>query len=128
MNVAEYRALLTKGKLRAKGRHKPGEMNKAEAAYAAVLYQRRLSGEVIDYWFEAMTFKLALDTRYTPDFIVLLANMEIECHEVKVKAIFQDDAKVKIKVAASMFPFRFLLAFQQTKKDGGGFEIKEVSG
>lgn len=109
------------------GRLKSGEMNKTEAAYAAtVLEPRKQAGEILWYGFESMTFKLADDTRYTPDFPVLLANGEMEMHETKVKAIFQDDAKVKIKVAAKMFPFRFILAFQRPKKDGGGFEMKVV--
>jgi hypothetical protein len=113
-------------RFQAVGRLKQGEMNKAEEAYSWVLERRKNAGEVAWYKFEAITLKLADNTRYTVDFFVMLINGELEAHEVKVKAIFQDDAKVKIKVAAAMFPFRFILAFAQTKKDGGGFVLEEV--
>lgn len=114
-------------KPQARGRlplHKSGEMNKTEAAYAAdVLERRKQTGEVIDYWFERFTFKLANDCRYTPDFVVMLASGELECHETK--GYWQDDAKVKIRVAASLFPFRFVAIQKQSKKDGGGWTYQE---
>lgn len=108
------------------GRLKPGERNKTEAAYEQHLEARKQAGEVLWYKFEGITFKLAKDTRYTPDFAVLLANGEMELHEIKgAKAIFQSDAKVKIHVAAEMFPFRFIAIFPIPKKSGGGWEIME---
>ena len=114
-------------KPQARGRlplHKNGEMNKTEAAYAAdVLERRKQTGEVVDYWFERFTFKLADDCRYTPDFVVMLASGELECHETK--GYWQDDAKVKIRVAASLFPFRFVAIQKQSKKDGGGWTYQE---
>ena len=105
-------------------RRQPGTMNRTEAAYALALELRKHTGEVAWYAFEAMTFKLAKDTRYTPDFVVMLADGSIELHEVK--GFFEDDAKVKVKVAASMFPFVFRLVRAKAKRDGGGFEIVEV--
>jgi len=113
-------------KFLALGRMKSGERNKTEAAYEAHLEQLKREGVIQWYAFEGMTFKLAKDTRYTPDFIVLLANGEMECHEVKgAKILFQSDAKVKIKIAAEMFPFRFIAIYAKAKKDGGGWEIQE---
>ncbi len=38
----------------------------------------------------------------------------------------EDDAAVKIKVAAEAFPFRFVLVKARAKRDGGGFEAQEV--
>ena len=91
----------------AKGRiREPGKMNKTEARYAEHLERLKLAGEILWYQYEAVTLKLADDTRYTPDFMVLLANGEIEAHEVK--GFWRDDARVKIKVAARLFPFRFV--------------------
>lgn len=109
-------------RMQALGRLKQGEMNKTEAAYAGVLEKRKRAGEIQWYAFEIVTIKLADDTRYTPDFCVLLANGELEFHEVK--GYWQDDSKVKIKVAAAMFPARFWAVFKQTKKDGGGFRME----
>ena len=94
-------------------------MNGTESWYARTLDLKILSGEIIAYWFEAITLKLAKDTRYTPDFVVMVKSLEIEMHEVK--GFWQDDAKVKIKVAAEKFPFRFI-AIKKTKN---GPEITE---
>ncbi len=89
-------------------RRAPGKMNKTEERYAAHLEAMRFRGEIAWWAFEAVTFKLAHDTRYTPDFMVLTASGELQAHEVKgSEAIFTDDAKVKIKVAAELFPVAF---------------------
>ena len=43
----------------------------------------------------------------------------IECHEVK--GFWHDDARAKIKIAADLYPFRFLAVMAQSKKAGGGW-------
>ena len=100
---------------------KPSPMNKTETRYATVLEARKRMGEVAEYWFEGLTLKLADDTRYTPDFFVLLANGICELHEVK--GFMRGDALVKLKVAARLFPFRIVLV----RKDRMGFTIEEVT-
>lgn len=107
-------SILNRNKSKARGIRKPGVMNKTEEAYAAHLEKRKLAGEISDYKYEAYTLKLAKDTRYTPDFMVLLPDGTMEFHEVK--GYWQDDAKVKIKVAARLFPHVFL-AVRKVKKD-----------
>lgn len=103
-----------------RARHTPGVMNGYERDYAdTVLEPLRLAGEVAFYWFEQLTFKLADDLRYTPDFIVQRPDGILECHEVK--GHWRDDARVKIKIAAQMFPFRFVAVSKRTKKEGGGW-------
>lgn len=102
-------------------RRAPGEMNGTERKYAARLETERLAGVIEWYAFEAVTFKLAPDTRYTPDFLVMLADMTIELHEVKGsyrekatgdrKPFIEEDAKLKIKVAAHLLPFRFSIVY-----------------
>lgn len=116
------KAKLPTAKGRAVRRH-PGEMNKTETAYATHLDQRIAAGEIAAYWFERLTLKLAADTRYTPDFMVQLHCGTIEIHEVK--GFWEDDALVKIKVAASLFPFRFIAVSAIAKKAGGGWSIRE---
>ena len=109
-----------------KGRLKAGERNKTEARYEAWLEVQKRDGNIIRYDFEAVTFKLADNTRYTPDFMVMKPDGEIEFHEVKgAWSIFQDDAKVKIKVASAMFPFRFIAVAPIAAKNGGGWDVKE---
>lgn len=105
-------------RLLALGRMKAGKMNKTEAEYGAYLELRRRAGEISWYRFEAMKFRLADLTFYSPDYSVMLANGELEQHEVK--GFWTDDARVKIKVAADQFPFRFVAA----KKCRGGWEFE----
>lgn len=107
------------------GRLKVGAMNKTEAAYAVTLEQRKHAGEVIWYKFEGVKLRLADNTFYSPDFAVMLADGQIEMHEVK--GFWQDDAKVKIKVAADLYPFRFIAVKVKTKKSGGGWEVEDFS-
>lgn len=106
-------------------RKEPGTMNSGEKAYAAHLFVLQSAREIEWYGFEKVTFKLADDTRYTPDFMVMLADGTIEFHEVKggkkkkINGVdtgertfwCEEDAKLKIKIAAEMFPFRFSIVF-----------------
>ena len=82
-------------------------MNKLETAYAQTLELMRRSGQIQWFGYESITFRLAPRTRYTPDFLVVTDLGLQECHEVK--GFWRDDARVKFKVAAEMYPmFRFL--------------------
>lgn len=105
------------------GRLKTGQMNATEAEYDVFLDARKHHGEVKWYRFEGMKFRLADNTFYTPDFAVMLTDGTLECHEVK--GHWQDDARVKIKVAASLYPIRFIAVRKRPKKDGGGFSTEE---
>ena len=94
--------------VRARGRVRPtpGAMNKTEEAYASYLEARRLGGEIHAWRFEPMRLRLASRTFYEPDFLVIERGGEVEFHEVK--GHWEDDARVKIKVAATQYPwFRF---------------------
>lgn len=107
----------------AKGRVRiPGTMNKTEARYASHLELLKSAGQVLWYEFEGITLKLAADTRYTPDFMVLLANGDLQAHEIK--GFWREDARVKIKVAAAKFPLQFIAITELPKKSGGGFEVE----
>lgn len=88
------------------GRLGVGKKNKTEQAYDELLSARLQSGEILWYRFEAVKLRLADNTFYTPDFLVITATGTQECHEVKGR--WTDDARVKIKVAASQYPFRFI--------------------
>lgn len=104
---------------RAIPRHVPPGMNQTEALYAEELATRKLVGDIIDFGFQRVTLKLAHDTRYTPDFDVQMPDGTIEMHEVK--GFWRDDAKVKIKVAARMFAYRFIAV----RKEKGYF-VRDV--
>jgi hypothetical protein len=112
-----------KRKLQALGRLKSGALNKTEAAYAETLKLRMVAGDVAWFRFEGLKLRLADNTFYTPDFAVMLSSGQIECHEVK--GFWTDDARVKIKVAADQYPFRFLAVKALGKRDGGGWGLEE---
>lgn len=99
---------------------KPGEMNKTERAYAEYLERLKLGGQICDWKYEAVKLRLADKTFYTPDFMVVMPDGVIELREVK--GHWEDDARVKIKVAAEQFPFRFIAV---RKGRGGSWEKEE---
>lgn len=107
------------------GRLKAGAMNKTEAAYGQHLELLKRAGEVVWYRFEGIKLRLADLTFYTPDYAVMVASGQMEIHEVK--GFWEDDAKVKIKVAAEMYPFKFLAVKVRSKKDGGGYSVENFS-
>jgi hypothetical protein len=100
--------------------HTP-KMNGTEAGYGVVLEAAKRAGQVREYWFQGITLKLGDDCRYTPDYFVLMADWTCECHEVK--GWMRDDALVKVKVAARLYPFRFTVV---RKGPGGTFILDEV--
>jgi hypothetical protein len=89
------------------GRLPTGTMNKTETAYASHLDLRKLDGGILWYKFEGIKLRLADNTFYTVDFPLMRRDGMMEMHEIK--GFMQDDANVKIKVAASMYPFQFYI-------------------
>ena len=84
-------------------------MNTAEAAYAAHLDLRKLAGEIQEWRFEKFKLFLAPGAWYTIDFWVVMADGEIQVHEVKGHQ--REAARVRIKVAADLYPeLRFVQA------------------
>ncbi len=77
-------------------------MNKWEALFAQRLEIEKRERKVIEWKFEAVKLRLADRTFYTPDFMVVLADLRLAFYEVK--GHLRDDAAVKFKVAAETFP------------------------
>jgi len=102
------------------GRLPAGVMNKTEASYDRYLEAEHMAGKVRWRRFEGLKLRLADSTFYTPDFAVLAADGVLECHEVK--GFWGDDDRAKIKIAAEMYPLRFIAVRARSKKDGGGWE------
>lgn len=125
-NAAQARAKpkeTPKQRMQALGRLKTGAMNKTEQAYADLL-KDWVSIEIVQWFrFEGLKLRLADNTFYTPDFAVMGMDGVMEMHEVK--GFWTDDARVKIKVAAEMYPFRFIAVKPKAKKDGGGWAREE---
>jgi hypothetical protein len=95
-------------------------MNKWEALWAAELEQMKRDGAIRWYGFEAAKLRLADKTHYTPDFMVLWAGGLVEFQEVK--GFWRDDARVKIKVAAELFPYQFTAITRERKTGEWQFE------
>lgn len=113
--------------LRAKGRLKPGQMNRTEQAYASFLEAKKHDGVIAAYWFESIKLKVADGACwYLPDFLVCYPDGALELHEVKGSPrIFADDAKVKCKVVSGKFPFPLFVVYPRPKRIGGGWDIEE---
>ncbi len=95
---------------RAKGGKKPKVekrgMNKLESSYAAYLDERKQCKTIVDWKFEAVRLRLAGGAWFKPDFLVNIG-CAYEFHEVK--GFWREAARVRIKVAAELFPwFRFV--------------------
>lgn len=102
------------------------QMNQGEARYAShlELLLKVPQSEMLAWRFQPLTFILADHTRYTPDFLCVYAD-RFEVHEFK--GFWRDDARVKIKVAASQYPwFRWYAIQEKRKRDGGGYSIEEI--
>lgn len=107
------------------GTVRESDMNRTEAEYAGMLEARKAKGEILWWVFEGMTLKLADNTRYTPDFVVMASDGALEIHEIK-GGFIREDGWLKLKVAAGMFPFRFFLCQKRAKKTGGDWRIRRV--
>jgi len=94
-------------------RRPSGTMNGLEKRYAELLEMQKKAGEILDYKFESIKFKLANNTYYTPDFMVIYPD-RIDFHETK--GFWHDDARIKIKVAARTFEEFGFVAVQWKKK------------
>jgi hypothetical protein len=97
-------------------------MNKTEAAYAQQLELMKRAGKIVDYYFESFKLIFAKKTSYLPDFLVVYKD-RFEFHEVK--GFWRDDARVKIKVAAKMFPYFKFKAIQLKKKQ---WQVEVIDG
>jgi hypothetical protein len=98
-------------------------MNKGETAYAVELERQKASGEVLWWKFEGIKLRLADNTFLTVDFAVMVKDGTLEMREHK--GHWEEDARVKMKVAAAMYPFRFIAVRPEAKKRGGGWIVEE---
>ena len=106
-----------------------GEMNGIERRFQAEVVDPLLgNGTVQRAYYETFNLRLAPRTDYRPDFALLFTDglfvfVETKAGWVKdgeIKAHYTDDARVKIKVAAEIFPeFGFVGAMHHKNLRGG---------
>jgi hypothetical protein len=110
-----------KSRYYALGRLPKGHLNKTEQAYSDYLRDLMLAGEVLWYRFEGIKLKLADNTFLTMDFAVLHKSGVMQLIDVK-GGWATEDSRIKIKIAAEMYPFRFVIV---KKAKGGGWDREE---
>ena len=81
------------------------EPNKTEAAYRREVLARQAGVVTIHY--EGLTFRMANGHRYTPDWVVVMEDGGIECHEVKGRRALhsQQRARLAFDQARVEFPW-----------------------
>lgn len=92
-------------------------MNKLEKDFSHTLDALLQNGWLTWWKYEAITFWLAHDTRYTPDFAARLKTGDLFFYETKGEFV-REDSIVKLRVAAEIFPFKFWLV----TRDGNGWK------
>jgi hypothetical protein len=105
-------------------------MNKGEAAYADHLHMLWLANEIAGYWYEPWNLRLAANTYYRPDFLVLLPDRTMRVVDIKGRSgdtyWCEEDSKIKIKISARLFPmFSFWIIWP---RKGGGWSEERVGG
>lgn len=101
-------------------RQKSGGLNKTEAAFLEYLKRTYPHNEVFA---QKVTLLIANGVRFTPDFI--MPSLETgQVFAFETKGFMRDDAAVKIKVAASVYPW--IKFFLVSKAKGGTWSIQEI--
>lgn len=102
-------------------------MNKTETKFSHRLEAMKRAGDIVDWRFEALKFRLADMTTYTPDFLVIGTDGSITLIDTKAywrkagKVGITEDANVKVKVVADLYPW---FAFQTAWEQGGLWQFK----
>jgi hypothetical protein len=107
---------------RARGRiaRRHGKQNQTERAYGRHLEIRKAAGELLWYAYEPIRLRLAERCYYTPDYLVMRPDGEIEIHEIK--GHMEDDAAVKLRVVAEQYwMFRLMIV----RRRRGHWEFEE---
>ncbi len=125
---------------RARGQKKPRKMTAAEREYLEHLKLGVEAGELLAAGYERFRLRLTDDTTYTPDFDLIEkdgAVVFVEFKEtrrvgsslpgVKIYAPFwEDDSRVKFKLAAELYPhFAFRAVRKLHPDEGFGWEVFE---
>lgn len=103
-------------------RQKSGpKLNKLEAAFMAHLHATMTNHH---HFAQSITFLIANGVRFTPD-AVSISNLTGKWIAWETKGpVMRDDAAVKLKVAASVYP---MITFRLvTKVKGGGWDVQEI--
>lgn len=115
--------------------HTSGRMNSTEAKFADMLELRKKAGEIVEWKFEALKFRVAHPTVirqervatspvwWAPDFMVMHTDGTLEFVDVKGSQHDAPAQRVKLMIVVDLFPmFRWLVARYSGSKDGWKYE------
>jgi len=92
-------------------------MNKTEKRYEQCLEPMKHAGRIREHLrHESINLRLATKTWWRPDFPVITVDGRLEFHEIK--GFWRDDARVKFKVAAELYPWFTFRVFVWQKGSG----------
>ena len=113
-NRQQGKAVLHKAQRSHGGRGSDGRaMTKAEQKMHFELDLQHRGGQIRHWSFQAVKVRLADKTWYCPDFFIVWADGRIEFRETK--GHWEDDARVKFKVAAELHPWAIFTAWRLVK-------------
>lgn len=119
-----------KASQRAVGRLPRGEFPKIELRYRAELALQQQVGTVLWFMHRPGSLRLANNTHYEPDFLVMyldrsLAYIDTKAMRADGTVLKEDDSWAKFKIADEEFvPFRFIIAGERPRH--GGFVLLEL--
>lgn len=90
--------------------------NKWEQLYSLELEALKRAGDVLQYEYEGLTFRLADGAKYKPDFVVWLPNSTLRL--VELKGHRREAAIVRFKVAKEKYPH---CGWWMLRREGGGW-------
>ncbi len=96
----------------------PRGMNSWEKQYAGWLATMQAGGEVLWWAFEPIRVRLADNSFFKPDFLVVWHDGEITADEIK--GVEREAAIVRWKVAAGLIPW---VTFRMLTKEGSGWKV-----
>ena len=99
-------------------------MNGTERAWSQELEKLRLAGQLLWWRFEPFKLQLGPGAFFTPDFALLWADGELAFDEVK--GHWREAARVRIKVAAGLYPFFRFRVVVRGRKGEPAWKIEEI--
>lgn len=101
----------------------PKFRSKLEAEYAQMLEAQARSGLIKSWMYEGITVRLADGVRFTVDFNVI--GLDGSLSMVETKGFMREAARVRLLVAARMFP---LWSWFLVRKKRGAFTVEAIRG
>lgn len=92
---------LLQQRMRAKAKPRRVGLNQTEERYRQLLELRKRTGEIQEYFVQAITLKIGTDCRYIPDFLILENDGSLTF--IEIKGFMHAVGAAKFRVAQEMF-------------------------